>query len=44
MDFKPPEALSLEGNVHENWKLFKQQFENFLIAKEASKKDDVVSR
>ena len=42
MDFKPPGPLSLEGNVSENWKLFKQQFTNFLIAKESDKKADSI--
>ena len=41
-NFRPPEALSLEGNVKENWRIWKQKFENFMIASEKDKKDDKV--
>ena len=48
MEFKPPEHLSLTGNMGENLKKFKQKFEIFLIAanieekKEKKKSDDTV--
>ena len=42
MEFKPPEYLSLQGNVSENWRQWKQRFVNFLEAKEASGKNDKV--
>ena len=32
--FKPPSGLSLEGNVSENWRKFKQRFEIYLDATE----------
>ncbi|GFR63519.1 Pol polyprotein [Elysia marginata] len=41
-DFKPPAHLSLQGNVAENWRTWKQQFQNFLTAKEADNKPDTV--
>lgn len=42
MEFKPPQSLSLQGNVAENWRIFRQRFELFLTAKEAHKKADEV--
>ena len=42
MEFKPPDHISLQGNVAENWRNWKQRFDNFLIAKEAHKKDDMI--
>ncbi|GFN80245.1 Pol polyprotein [Plakobranchus ocellatus] len=41
-DFRPPDYLSLQGNVAENWKSWYQQFHNFLTAKEADHKSDTV--
>ena len=38
--FRPPEPLNLEGNVSENWRLFKQKFENFMVATDLSDKED----
>lgn len=38
--FKPPSHLKLEGNVAENWKLWKQKFNNYLKATEADKKPE----
>jgi len=37
---QPPPNLSLTGNVHENWKRFKQRFELYLVAIGAAKKSD----
>lgn len=42
MEFQPPQRLSLQGNVAENWRIFRQRFELFLTAKEAHKKHDEV--
>ena len=42
MEFKPPDYISLQGNVAENWRNWKQMFDNFLIAKEAHKKKDMI--
>ena len=39
-DFRRPEALSLNGNVAENWRIFKTEFTTFLEAKEADQKAD----
>ena len=41
-DFKPPEALSLEGNPAENWRRWRQRFELYLAAKEATEKADSI--
>ncbi|GFO10750.1 polyprotein [Plakobranchus ocellatus] len=41
-DFRPPDYLSLQGNVAENWKSCYQQFQNYLTAKEADNKPDTV--
>lgn len=38
--FRPPEHLNLEGNIAENRRLFRQKFENFMIATDLNKKDD----
>ena len=35
---KPPKALSLEGNVSENWKIWKQNFDFYLLATECTTK------
>ena len=40
--FKPSETLSLQGNVAENWKCWKQKFDIFLTAKEATEKADSI--
>ena len=34
--------LSLEGNVAENWRLWRARFENYLVATEIGKKDDKI--
>lgn len=39
---KPVESLSLEGNVSENWRVFKRNYEIFMIAKGIDEKADVV--
>ena len=38
----PPEQLSLEGNVAENWRKWKQRFELFSAASGLSEKDDKI--
>ena len=38
----PPEQMSFEGNVAENWRKWKQRFELFLAASGLSEKDDKV--
>lgn len=38
--FKPPEPLSLEGNVSENWNRFVQRFELFSIATDLESKEE----
>ena len=38
----PPEQLSLEGNVAENWRKWKQQFKLFSAASGLSDKDEKV--
>ncbi|ELT93141.1 hypothetical protein CAPTEDRAFT_214012 [Capitella teleta] len=38
MDFKPPPQMSLAGNVSENWRIWRQQFEIFMTASEALNK------
>ena len=38
----PPEPLSFEGNVAENWKRWKVKFTNFLVAAELDGKDDKI--
>jgi hypothetical protein len=40
MDFKPPENLLVQGNVADNWRLWRQCFQNFLLAKESHEKHD----
>jgi hypothetical protein len=42
MEFKPPANMCLQGNVADNWKLWEQQFKNFMTAKEADGKNDDV--
>lgn len=37
-----PEPLKLDGNVAENWRVFKQNFDIFAIAIELNKKSDAV--
>ena len=41
-DFRRPDPLSLNGNVAENWRIFKAEFTTFLEAKEADQKGDKV--
>ncbi|ELT87909.1 hypothetical protein CAPTEDRAFT_204336 [Capitella teleta] len=38
MDFKPPPQMSLAGNVSDNWRIWRQQFEIFMTASEALNK------
>ena len=38
--FKPPESLSLDGNLAENWRRWKQRFELYLEASGASEKSE----
>ena len=38
----PPEPLSFEGNVRENWRRWKQQFELYLVATESDGKSEKV--
>ncbi|XP_029055276.2 uncharacterized protein K02A2.6-like, partial [Osmia bicornis bicornis] len=40
--FKPPKSLSLEGNISENWRKFKQAFEIFINASGKSKTEEEV--
>ncbi|KAK4874704.1 hypothetical protein RN001_014064 [Aquatica leii] len=40
MEFKPPANLSLQGNLSENWRKFKQNFEIYLKASDKCGKDD----
>ncbi|KAB0797432.1 hypothetical protein PPYR_08426 [Photinus pyralis] len=40
MEFKPPANLSLQGNLSENWRKFRQNFEIYLKASDKSTKDD----
>lgn len=42
MDFKPPRGLLIDENVSNNWTLFKQKFENFLLATGNEGKGDKV--
>lgn len=39
-NFRGVGPLSLVGNVAENWKTWKQRFENYLVATETIKKDE----
>ena len=39
---RPPKPLSLEGNVTENWKVWKQNFEFYLLAKESQDKAEEI--
>ena len=36
---KPPKALSMKGNVQENWKVWKQNFNFYLLATESTEKE-----
>lgn len=42
IELKPPESLCLQGNVAENWRTWKQRFDNYLLATESDKKSDAV--
>lgn len=42
MEFKPPANLSLHGNLSENWRKFKQNFEIYLKASDKSGKEDEI--
>ena len=39
---KAPTELQLEGNLSDNWKKFKRDFTNFLIASEKDTKSDAI--
>ena len=39
---QPPSALSLTGNLSENWRRFKQQFEIYMTATGIAEKDESV--
>lgn len=39
---KPVDSLSLDGNVAENWRVFKRNYDIFMIAKGIDEKTDVV--
>jgi hypothetical protein len=41
-DFRPPEKLSFEGDVAQEWKKWRQMFELYMDAKEATGKTDKV--
>jgi hypothetical protein len=34
-DFNKPDQLSLQGNAAKNWKVWKQKFDIYMLAKEA---------
>ena len=38
----PPKPLSLDGNVQENWRIWKQNFQIYLIVAEYEEKSDKV--
>ena len=40
--FQPPGALNLSGNLSENWRRFKQQFQIYLIATGIDQKEDKI--
>lgn len=42
MDFKPPKGLIINENASSNWSLFKQRFDNYLIASGNEEKKDKV--
>ncbi|ELU12355.1 hypothetical protein CAPTEDRAFT_213318 [Capitella teleta] len=42
MDLKLPGYLSLNDDIADNWRLWRQQFENYLIATETSQKSDAI--
>ena len=37
-NFEPPNILSSEGNVRENWRRWRQEFELYLVATVSEKK------
>lgn len=39
-NIRPPDELKLSGNVHENWKVFRQSFELYLLAAGLDDEDD----
>ncbi len=41
---KPPTSSSLEGNLAENWRVWIQRFELFLIASRTDEESDAVKR
>ena len=41
-EFRPPETLSLEGDIAQNWVRWKQMFQLYMTAKEADGKSDPV--
>ncbi|ELT96593.1 hypothetical protein CAPTEDRAFT_214571 [Capitella teleta] len=42
MNFKRPLALSVTGNVAEKWRVWKQQFDSFIVPSESLSKQDKV--
>ena len=44
MDYKPPDYLSLQGNIAENWRQWKNRFQTFLTAKECDGKPEKVKK
>ena len=44
MDYKPPEYLSLQGNIAENWRVWKSRFETYLVAKEMDDKSNKIKK
>src|SRR5436190_9036786 len=42
MDFKPPRGLVIDENVSKNCTLFKQKFDNFLLASGNEAKEDKI--
>ena len=43
LNFSPPQLLSFEGNLSNNWRLWKQEFTLYLDATESSSKADKVN-
>ena len=40
--FQPPESLSFQGNIAENWRRWKQRFEIYMVASGKNSKSDEV--
>lgn len=41
-DYRGIEPMNFTGNLSENWKLWRQRFENYLVASEIGKKDESI--